>query len=131
DIIGFTAGLAALVKPTGVVTLEFPHLLRLIERNQYDTIYHEHYQYYSLLTAQRALATADLVVVDVAELPTHGGSLRVYARPAGEAGEPSAAVKAVLVAEADAGLHTGEGHRGFEESVFRLQRELLDFLLIG
>ena len=82
DLLGFTAGLAALVKPTGLVTLEFPHLLRLIERRQYDTIYHEHYQYLSLLTASRALATAGLVVVDVDELSTHGGSLRVHARPA-------------------------------------------------
>ena len=81
DIRDFTAGLAALVKPTGLVTLEFPHLLRLIERNQYDTIYHEHYQYLSLLTASRALATAGLAVVDVDELSTHGGSLRVHARP--------------------------------------------------
>ncbi len=79
-----------LVKPTGLVTLEFPHLLRLIERSQYDTIYHEHYQYLSLLTASRALATAGLVVVDVDELSTHGGSLRVHARPADAAGEPSA-----------------------------------------
>ncbi len=82
DILDFTAGLAALVKPTGLVTLEFPHLLRLIERSQYDTIYHEHYQYLSLLTASRALATAGLTVVDVDELSTHGGSLRVHARPA-------------------------------------------------
>src|SRR5207244_12768028 len=81
DIVDFSAGLAALVKPSGLVTLEFPHLLRLIERNQYDTIYHEHYQYLSLLTASRALASAELVVVDVDELGTHGGSLRVHARP--------------------------------------------------
>src|SRR5215468_9576154 len=113
DIRDFTAGLAALVKPTGLVTLEFPHLLRLIERRQYDTIYHEHYQYLSLLTASRALATAGLTVVDVDELSTHGGSLRVHARPAPAAGEPSGAVKAVLEAEAEAGLHTLEGHRGF------------------
>jgi SAM-dependent methyltransferase len=78
DLVGFTAGLAALVKPEGLITLEFPHLLRLIERRQYDTIYHEHYQYLSLLTAARALATSDLAVVDVEELPTHGGSLRIF-----------------------------------------------------
>src|SRR5256714_14071909 len=65
DIRDFSAGLAALVKPDGLVTLEFPHLLRLMERNQYDTIYHEHYQYLTLLTSARALATAGLVVVDV------------------------------------------------------------------
>src|SRR5262249_36265741 len=103
DLRDFTAGLAALVKPTGLVTLEFPHLLRLIERRQYDTIYHEHYQYLSLLTATRALATAGLTVVDVDELSTHGGSLRVHARPAAAAGEPSGAVKA--------GLRAGAGGR--------------------
>jgi hypothetical protein len=129
DIRSFTAGLAALVKPSGLVTLEFPHLLRLIERRQYDTIYHEHYQYLSLLTASRALATADLVVVDVDELASHGGSLRVHARHAESAGEPSASVKAVLDAEAAAGLHTVEGHRGFAEAVFGIKRDLVTFLL--
>ncbi|WP_326562894.1 class I SAM-dependent methyltransferase [Micromonospora sp. NBC_01796] len=155
DLIGFTAGLAALVKPSGLVTLEFPHLLRLIERRQYDTIYHEHYQYLSLLTAQRALATAGLAVADVEELSSHGGSLRVHARPAtlsaatavaaepGRSGavegsawvpsslgwEPSSNVKSVLEAEAEAGLHTLDGHRGFAEAVFTIKRNLLDFLL--
>jgi len=129
DLVGFTAGLAALVKPTGLVTLEFPHLLRLVERRQYDTIYHEHYQYLSLLTARRALATAELSVVDVEELSTHGGSLRVHARPTASAGEPSSNVKSVLEAEAEAGLHTVVGHRGFAEAVFDIKRDLLDFLL--
>ena len=129
DIRDFTAGLAAMVKPTGLVTLEFPHLLRLIERNQYDTIYHEHYQYLSLLTAARALATGGLVVVDVDELSTHGGSLRVHARPADSAGEPSPNVKAVLAAEEDAGLHTLDGHAGFAEAVFGIKRDVLTFLL--
>ena len=93
DIKGFAAGLRALVKDEGMVTLEFPHLLRLIERRQYDTIYHEHFSYLSLLTSSRALETAGLRVVDVDELATHGGSLRVYARPheqrgrAGRAGQ--------------------------------------------
>lgn len=127
DLRDFTAGLAALVKPSGLVTLEFPHLLRLIERRQYDTIYHEHYQYLSLLTASRALATAGLVVVDVEELPSHGGSLRVHARPDG--GEPSTAVKLVLAAEARAGLHTLAGHAGFAEAVLTVKRDLLTFLL--
>jgi SAM-dependent methyltransferase len=129
DLLDFTAGLAALVKPSGVVTLEFPHLLRLIERRQYDTIYHEHYQYLSLLTASKALATAGLVVVDVDELSTHGGSLRVHARPAPAAGEPTGNVKAVLEAEAAAGLHTMEGHAGFAEAVFTIRRDLVSFLL--
>jgi hypothetical protein len=129
DIRGFSAGLAALVKPDGLVTLEFPHLLRLIERRQYDTIYHEHYQYLSLLTASRALATAGLAVVDIDELETHGGSLRVHARHADAAGEPTPAVKAVLEAEAAAGLHTLEGHAGFAKAVLDIKRDLLSFLL--
>jgi SAM-dependent methyltransferase len=129
DIRDFTAGLAALVKPTGLVTLEFPHLLRLIEGRQYDTIYHEHYQYLSLLTASRALASGGLTVVDVDELSTHGGSLRVHARHAEHAGEPSPDVKAVLAAEEAAGLHTLEGHAGFAKAVFDIKRDLMSFLL--
>jgi len=129
DLRGFSAGLAALVKPDGLITLEFPHLLRLIERRQYDTIYHEHYQYLSLLTAQRALATAGLVVVDVEELATHGGSLRVYAQHEAAAAEPAPAVKTVLEQEAAAGLHTLAGHRGFADAVATVKRDLLRFLL--
>src|SRR5215471_19057250 len=129
DIRGFAAGLRALVKDEGMVTLEFPHLLRLIERRQYDTIYHEHFSYLSLLTSSRALETAGLRVVDVDELATHGGSLRVYARPEESAGEPSAQVKAVLAAEADAGLHTLAGHQDFAAAVLKIKGDLLGFLL--
>jgi hypothetical protein len=129
DIRGFGAGLRALVKDSGLVTLEFPHLLRLIERRQYDTIYHEHFSYLSLLTSGRALETAGLRVVDVEELSTHGGSLRVHARPAEAAGEPSERVKAVLDAEAVAGLHTVAGHEGFAGEVLRIKSDLVEFLV--
>ena len=129
DIRGFAAGLRALVKDDGTVTLEFPHLLRLLERRQYDTIYHEHFSYLSLLTSSRALATAGLRVADVDELSTHGGSLRVYARPEEAAGEPGAAVGAVLAAEEDAGLHTVAGHQGFAAAVLKIRSDLLGFLL--
>ena len=129
DIRGFAAGLRALVKDEGMVTLEFPHLLRLIERRQYDTIYHEHFSYLSLLTSSRALATAGLRVVDVDELGTHGGSLRVYARPEESAGEPTERVKAVLAAEEAAGLHTVAGHEGFAPAVLKIKSDLLGFLL--
>ena len=129
DIRGFAAGLRALVKDDGTVTLEFPHLLRLIERRQYDTIYHEHFSYLSLLTSSRALETAGLRVTDVEELDTHGGSLRVYARPVESAGEPSARVKAVLAEEEAAGLHTVSGHEGFAPAVLKIKSDLLDFLL--
>ncbi|HEY2550221.1 MAG TPA: class I SAM-dependent methyltransferase, partial [Streptosporangiaceae bacterium] len=129
DIRGFAAGLRALVKDTGVVTLEFPHLLRLIERRQYDTIYHEHFQYLTLLTAIRALDTAGLAVVDVEELSTHGGSLRVYARPAETAGESAVNVKALLDREEAAGLHTVAGHAGFAPQVLKIKSDLVEFLL--
>lgn len=129
DIRGFAQGLRALVKDTGVVTLEFPHLLRLIERRQYDTIYHEHYSYLSLLTSSRALLTAGLVVVDVDELGTHGGSLRVYARPEEAAGEPAVRVKEVLAEEEAAGLHTLEGHANFAAQVLKVKSDLVGFLL--
>src|SRR6516165_9217999 len=129
DIRGFAAGLRALVKDEGTVTLEFPHLLRLIERRQYDTIYHEHFSYLSLLTSTRALATAGLRVVDVEELGTHGGSLRVYARPEDGGGEPTERVKTVLAAEESAGLHTVAGHEGFAPAVLKIKSDLLGFLL--
>jgi hypothetical protein len=129
DIRGFAAGLRALVKDSGLVTLEFPHLLRLIERRQYDTIYHEHFSYLTLLTAKRALETAGLRVVDVDELSTHGGSLRVHARPAESAGEPGERVKSVLDDEATAGLHTVRGHEGFAADVLKIKSDLLEFLL--
>jgi 2-polyprenyl-3-methyl-5-hydroxy-6-metoxy-1,4-benzoquinol methylase len=129
DIRGFAVGLRALVKDTGVVTLEFPHLLRLIEQRQFDTIYHEHFSYLSLLTSARALAVAGLQVVDVDELPTHGGSLRVYARPAERAGKPASRVTEVLDAEEAAGLHTVAGHADFASEVLKIKSDLLSFLL--
>lgn len=129
DIRGFAAGLRALVKDAGLVTLEFPHLQRLIERRQYDTIYHEHFSYLTLLTASRALATAGFLVIDVDELPTHGGSLRVYAAPREGGGEPGTRVKAVLDSEEVAGLHTVAGHDGFASQVLGVKRDLLRFLL--
>ena len=129
DIRGFAAGLRALVKDSGLVTLEFPHLLRLIEGRQYDTIYHEHFSYLSLLTAARVLSTAGLEVVDVDELSTHGGSLRVHARPAESADEPSPRVKAVLDQEEAAGLHTVAGHDGFARDVMKIKSDLLSFLI--
>lgn len=127
----FTRGLAQLLAPEGTLTLEVPHVQRLIEQHQYDTIYHEHFQYYTLLTAKRALALGGLTVVDVEELPTHGGSLRIYARhaqaAAGLTDAPS--IVRVLQAEQDAGLHSMEGYRGFARSVEKVKRDLWRFLL--
>ncbi len=129
DLADFTAGLAALLAPEGMLTMEFPHLMQLIAQRQYDTIYHEHFQYFTLLTAQRAVALADLVIVDVDELATHGGSLRVYCRHRAAAGQPSAAVADLLDRERRAGLHELAGHAGFEAAVAEVKRDLLRFLL--
>ncbi len=129
DLVDFTRGLRALVRDDGAVSIEVQHLLRLVERNQYDTIYHEHFQYYTVLTLQRALASGDLTLVDVEELPTHGGSVRVTARPAGSAGPVGERVTAVLAEEAAAGLHTLEGHAGFATRVDRVRHDLLRLLL--
>lgn len=129
DLADFTEGLAALLAPEGTLTMEFPHLARLIEKRQFDTIYHEHFQYYTLLTAQRAVALGGLRIVDVEELTTHGGSLRIYCRHEAAAGELSTAVAELLAREEAAGLHTLAGHAGFEESVRVVKRDLLRFLL--
>ncbi len=129
DIVDFSKGLRALVADDGSVTIEIPHLLRLIEGSEYDTIYHEHFSYLSLLTTQRVLATAGLTVVDVEELPTHGGSLRTWSMPTESAGPASPAVAAVLAAEAEAGLHTLEGHEGFARAVAKVRNDLLAFLI--
>ena len=101
DINDFVTGIARLLKPQGRATIEFPHLLRLLAGNQFDTIYHEHYSYLSLRVVQRIAATAGLVVVDVEELPTHGGSLRVWLAHQG-ATEATESVTSVLAAEAAA-----------------------------
>jgi SAM-dependent methyltransferase len=129
DIVDFAKGLRELVADGGTVTIEIPHLMRLIEGNEYDTIYHEHYSYLSLLTTQRVLAEAGLTVVDVEELPTHGGSLRTWSMPAERAGQPTDAVAAVLAAEAAAGLHTLAGHAGFAQAVARVRNDLVEFLV--
>jgi C-methyltransferase C-terminal domain/Putative zinc binding domain/Methyltransferase domain len=129
DIVDFSKGLRALVADSGRVSIEIPHLLRLIEGNEYDTIYHEHYSYLTLLTAQRVLATADLDVVDIEELPTHGGSMRIWAAPAGRGVEVSASVARVLADEAAAGLDTIEGHDGLARQVAVARNDFIEFLV--
>jgi hypothetical protein len=126
DVIGFTEGLRTLVADDGWVSIEVQHLLTLIERNQYDTIYHEHFQYYTVASAQRALATGGLTLVDVELLPTHGGSIRLWARPEGTPGER---VRDVLALEKSAGLHDLSGYLGFAARVAKVRRDLLGFLI--
>jgi len=129
DIVDFAQGLRELVADDGIVSIEVPHLLRLIEGNEYDTIYHEHFSYLSLLTTQRVLAAAGLTMVDVEELPTHGGSLRTWSVPSEHAGDPTPAVAAVLADEAAHGLQTVDGHAGFARQVSRVRNDLVEFLV--
>ena len=117
-----------MLAPGGLLTIEFPHLLRLVGETQFDTIYHEHFSYLSLRPLERVFAAHDLAVVDVAELPTHGGSLRVYARHAGERGEHPR-VAALRREEDDAGLYHLDTHRAFAERVKEIKRGLLVFLV--
>jgi SAM-dependent methyltransferase len=130
DINDFVAGLKILLKPNGVVTMEFPHLLRLMEGNQFDTIYHEHFSYFSLLSVERIFAAHGLVLFDVDELPTHGGSLRIYARHAEDSTKPvAAAVHGLRERERQAGLDGLAAYADFAEAVKETKRSLLDFLI--
>jgi len=129
DVVGFTQGLRALVADDGWVSIEVQHLLTLIELNQYDTIYHEHFQYYTVASAQRALASGGLALVDVELIDTHGGSIRLWARPQEVAGEPTSRVADVLAAEKAAGLHELSGYANFGAAVAKVRRDLSRFLI--
>jgi len=130
DLHDFVGGLEALLRPGGVVTLEFPHLLRLIEENQFDTIYHEHFSYFSLVAVERVFAAHGLAIYDVDELGTHGGSLRVYLRHAGEGSVPATpAVTALRQRESERGLADLSGYLSFGPRVERTKRKLLNFLI--
>jgi SAM-dependent methyltransferase len=130
DINDFVAGFAALLKPAGVVTFEFPHLLRLVSDNQFDTIYHEHYSYLSLMSVKRILEHNGLNVFDVEELPTHGGSLRVYAqrKDTGKR-EASRNVAKLLERETAAGINSEKFYAGFQAKANKVKNDLLVFLI--
>lgn len=128
DINDFVAGFAILLKPEGVISLEFPHLLRLIDGLQFDTIYHEHFSYLSLLAVERILAAHGLRVFDVEELPTHGGSLRVIACHQQAAHAACSGLASVRAAEAAAGYDTDAAYLGFTDRVETLRNGLLAFL---
>lgn len=129
DINDFTAGLKAVLKPGGTITLEFPHLLRLIEHTLFDTIYHEHYSYLALHPVQRIFAQAGLRVCDVEQLTTHGGSLRVYGCHADDPRPDNLAVAEVLAAEVTAGLQQLDTYRAFQLRTERIKDDLLLFLI--
>jgi hypothetical protein len=129
DLNDFVGGIAVLLAEDGVATLEFPHLERLIEGNQFDTIYHEHFSYFSLYTTREIFAAHGLEVFDVEELPTHGGSLRVHVRQEGGAEPVSARMLALAERELRAGVADLGYYASFRQRVEENKRALLEFLI--
>ncbi|CDM24607.1 methyltransferase [Castellaniella defragrans 65Phen] len=129
DINDFTRGLAAALKPGGTITLEFPHLLRLIEHAQFDTVYHEHFSYLSIHAAQRIFEAAGLRIYDVEELPTHGGSVRVYGCHAAAAFAAQPEVERILRLEVEGGLLDLSTYQAFQARADQVKDALLGFLL--
>jgi len=130
DVCSFVAGMKTLLKPQGVITLEFPHLMRLMEGNQFDTIYHEHFSYFSFLTTTKIMDRFGLTVFDVEELPTHGGSLRVYARHAQDPSHPVTERARELAEREDrAGFTRLETYFSFDEKVKETKRKILTFMI--
>lgn len=129
DINDFTVGLKVALKPGGTITLEFPHLMRLIEQTQFDTVYHEHYSYFSVYTVNRIFEAAGLRVFDLEELPTHGGSLRVYGCHADDLRPQAKAVSALLNEEERQGLRLLATYRNFQCRADRVKDGLLTFLI--
>ena len=128
DLNDFVRGLQIVLAPSGVLTMEFPHLLRLVDEGQFDTIYHEHFSYFSLLVVERVFAAHGLELFDVEELPTHGGSLRIYVRHPGS-GPREGRVDELLEREREAGLDDLDAYDRFREQVERAKLALLDFVL--
>jgi SAM-dependent methyltransferase len=129
DLHDFVSGMARLLKPEGVITLEFPHLERLMEENQFDTIYHEHFSYFSLIAIERLVAQHGLKLIDVEQLPTHGGSLRVYLAHADSERSIAKSVPDLLAHEHSRGLRDLATYASFAEQVKRTKRKLLSFLI--
>ena len=130
DLNDFVAGMKLLLQPQGVITMEFPHLIRLVEENQFDTIYHEHFSYLSFTTTERIFAVHGLVIFDVDELPTHGGSLRIYARHAENELQPVLDnVARLKEAEAQWGVGNLHAYQAFAEKVEATKRKILQFLI--
>jgi C-methyltransferase C-terminal domain/Putative zinc binding domain/Methyltransferase domain len=130
DLNDFVAGMKILLNPQGVITIEFPHLMRLMEENQFDTIYHEHFSYFSFISAEKIFAAHGLTLFDVEELPTHGGSLRIYACHNDDTSK-TVSDRALELRERElkAGLNDTKAYESFAEQVRETKRKLLDFLI--
>lgn len=130
NINDFVSGMKALLSETGTITMEFPHLMKLIEENQFDTIYHEHFSYLSLFTVRQIFAHHGMTVFDVEELPSHGGSLRIYARHTEDETRPETDSITNLIKREEAfGINNMEMYKAFEENVKETKRKLLNFLI--
>ena len=130
DVNDFVSGLAILLKPAGVITIEFPHLMRLMADNQFDTIYHEHFSYFSLVSVEKIFETHGLTIFDVDEIPTHGGSLRIYARHAKDTSRPvTDRLTGLRKREVDAGFLRLDHYFDFAQQVKETKRKLLEFLI--
>jgi 2-polyprenyl-3-methyl-5-hydroxy-6-metoxy-1,4-benzoquinol methylase len=128
DINDFVSGMKIILKRNGVITMEFPHLLQMVENNQFDTIYHEHFSYLSLLTVKGIFETHGLFLFDVEEVPTHGGSLRIYAKHAEDKQEVSSNVNALIEREKRMGLDSINYYKDFDGKAKKIKNELLRFL---
>jgi len=130
DLNDFVGGMKTVLKPDGVITMEFPHLMRLMNENQFDTIYHEHFSYFSFMAAEKIFAYHGLSLFDVEELATHGGSLRIYGRATGTKAQPTShRVAEMRQRELDAGFGRVETYLNFAEQVKETKRKLLEFLI--
>ena len=130
DLNDFVSGMAKLLKPQGVITMEFPHLLRLMAQNQFDTIYHEHFSYFSFLTVEKVFAAHGITLFDVEQISTHGGSLRIFGRHSADGSKPvSPRVAALRQEELKAGLDNAKTYAAFAEQIKAIKRALLRFLI--
>jgi hypothetical protein len=130
ELNSFVEGMKILLAPHGIITMEFPHLMQLIEKNQFDTIYHEHFSYFSFVTVEKIFTAHGLTIFDVEELSTHGGSLRIYARHVENTCKPiGKRVQELRAREQAAGFTRLESYFCFAEKVKETKRKLLDFLI--
>jgi hypothetical protein len=129
DLNGFVAGMSAMLNPSGVITMEFPHLVQLVDQNQFDTIYHEHFSYFSFTTVEKVFSAHGITLFDVVELPTHGGSLRIFGRHAGGRDPVSPRVVGLKAREQRWGVESLEVYRSFGEKVKETKRAILAFLI--
>jgi len=125
----FVTGMKIILKPDGIITMEFPHLLELMKGNQFDTIYHEHFSYFSLMTVEKVFSSQGLRLFDVERLPTHGGSIRIFACHAGDSRPVNTRVESLKAIELEAGLNNIDTYRSFSEQVREAKRKILEFLI--